>query len=260
MKTSRSIIPTAAVAVLLLAGCSSTDTAAESEGGIALITEGTLTLCTNPPYEPFEFEKDGEVVGLDIDIVAEVAADLRLELATVSTPFEGIQSGAALSAGQCDIVASGITITDERALNLDFSDAYFDADQGLLVPAGSDLSSIESLKGKRISVMVATTGATMAQENGLTTTEYDDLGTQIQALQADQVDAVINDVASLLPYVDQGFEIASNFATGEVYGLGVKKGNTELLDSVNATLSRIRSDGTYSNIYAEWIGVTPSQG
>lgn len=260
MNTSRSIIPVAAIAALLLAGCSSTDTGSESEGGIPLVEEGTLTLCTNPPYEPFEFERDGEVVGLDIDIVAEVAADLELELKVVSTPFEGIQSGAALSAGQCDIVASGITITDERALNIDFSEPYFDADQGLLVPAGSDLSSIESLVGKRISVMVATTGATWAQENGLTSTEYDDLGTQIQALEAGQVDAVINDVASLLPYVEQGYEIANNFATGEVYGLGVKKGSTELLEAVNGTLTRIQDDGTYDAIYAEWIGITPSEG
>lgn len=260
MNTSRSILPVAAIAVLLLAGCSSTDTGSETEGGIPLVAGGTLTLCTNPPYEPFEFEQDGKVVGLDIDIVAEIAKDLELELVTVSTPFEGIQSGAALSAGQCDIVASGITITDERKLNIDFSEPYFDADQGLLVPAGSDLSSVESLAGKRISVMVATTGATWATENGLTTTEYDDLGTQIQALEAGQVDAVINDVASLLPYVDQGYEITNNFATGEVYGLGVKKGNTELLDAVNATLDRIEEDGTYDEIYAEWIGLTPSEG
>lgn len=260
MNTSRSIIPAAAIAVLLLAGCSSTDSGSESEGGIPLVEEGKLTLCTNPPYEPFEFEQDGEVVGLDIDIVSEVAADLDLDLVTISTPFEGIQSGAALSAGQCDIVASGITITDERKLNIDFSEPYFDADQGLLVPAGSELSSIESLAGKQISVMVATTGATWAQENGLTYTEYDDLGTQIQALEAGQVDAVINDVASLGPYVEQGFEVANNFATGEVYGLGVKKGNTELLDAVNATLTRIHDDGTYDDIYAEWIGIAPSEG
>lgn len=254
------VLPAAVAASLLLAACGGGDDAASgdgSEGGVELVTAGSLTLCTNPPYEPFEYEEDGEVVGLDIAIVQEVATDLGVELVTKVTPFEGIQSGADLNTDNCDIVASGITITEERQAKIDFSEPYFDADQGLLVPEGSDLDSVESLEGRTIGVQQATTGETWAQENGLETIQFEDLGLQVQALKTGQIDAAVNDIAVLGPFVSEGFEVTANFSTGEQYGLGVKQGNTALLDAVNATLDRIREDGTYDDIYTQYIGTAP---
>ncbi len=255
---TRLAVPVAAAA-LLLAGCSSTasdDTAAD--GDVSLISEGVLTVCTNPPYEPFEYEEDGEIVGLDMDIVAEVAADLGAELEVKVTAFEGIQSGADLNSNNCDIVASGITITDEREENMDFSDPYFDADQGLLVPAGSGIASLEDLEGLDVGVQQATTGLDWAAEQGLSSVEFEDLGLQVQALRGGSVDAIINDIAVLGPFADDELEVSATFPTGEQYGLGVKTGNTALLDAVNATLERIGSDGTYDEIYEKYIGQAPA--
>lgn len=251
-------LPAAVAAALLLASCGgSGDDTASSEGGVQLVSDGTLTVCTNPPYEPFEYEEDGEVVGLDIAIVNEVATDLGVTLTTKVTPFEGIQSGADLNTNNCDVVASGITITPERQEKIDFSDPYFDADQGLLVPEGSDLDSVEALEGKTIGVQQATTGETWATDNGLQTVQFEDLGLQIQALKTGQVDAVVNDIAVLGPYVSEGFEVSANFSTGEQYGLGVKQGNTALLDQIDDTLARIREDGTYDDLYTQYIGTAP---
>src|SRR5665647_1142718 len=148
MRTPARIVVPVAAAALPLTSCSST---ANDTGGdqISLITDGTLTVCTNPPYEPFEFEQDGKVVGLDMDIVNEVAKDLGVELAIKVTLFEGIQSGEDLNSSNCDVVTSGITINDVRESKMDFSEPYFDADQGLLVPAGSSLASVEDLAGTR---------------------------------------------------------------------------------------------------------------
>lgn len=255
-------LPAALAATLLLAACGGgSDDAgsgdATADGGVELVQEGSLTVCTNPPFEPFEYEEDGEIVGLDMAIVGEVAKDLGVELVTKVTPFEGIQSGADLNTGNCDIVASGITITEERQAKFDFSEPYFDADQGLLVPEGSDIDSLEALEGKSIAVQQATTGETWAQENGLQTVQFEDLGLQVQALKTGQVDAAINDIAVLGPFVTEGFEVSANFSTGEQYGLGVKKGNTALLDAVNGTLERIREDGTYDELYTQYIGTAP---
>ncbi|MGN8246783.1 ABC transporter substrate-binding protein [Cellulomonas soli] len=255
----------AAGAALLLSACASSSDEAEpaasdnaAAGEVALITPGTLTVCSNPPYEPFEFEDEtGEIVGLDIDIMQEVADDLGVELLVKVTAFETIQSGVDLDTGSCDVVASGITITDERKAKFDFSDPYFDADQGLLVPSGSDLSDVDSLAGKKVGVQQATTGETFADENGLQTVQFEDLGLQIQALKTGQVDAVINDIAVLGPFVEEGFEVATTFPTGEQYGFGVKKGSTALLDAINGTLERITTDGTYDAIYTERIGTAP---
>ena len=269
---TRLAVPVAAAA-LLLSGCSSTASDDDAETApvadesttdeapeVELLTEGVLTVCTNPPYEPFEYEENGEIVGLDMDIVAEVAADLGAELEVKVTPFEGIQSGQDLDSGNCDVVASGITITPEREEKMDFSDPYFDADQGLLVPAGSDLASLEDLADANVGVQTATTGLTFAADNDLTYTEFEDLGLQIEALRAGSIDAVINDIAVLGPFASDDFEVATTFATGEQYGLGVKTGNEGLLAAVNGTLSRIMSDGTYDTIYEKYIGTAPSEG
>lgn len=269
MRTSTRLAVPVAAAALLLAGCSSTaDDGASSSAGsgsgdageVSLLTEGKLTVCTNPPYEPFEYEEDGEVVGLDMDIVGEVAEDLGVELEIKITPFEGIQSGADLDSGNCDIVASGITITEEREAKMDFSDPYFDADQGLLVPAGSGLASLEDLAGLTVGVQSATTGMTFADDNGLNYVEFEDLGLQVEALRGGTVDAIINDIAVLGPFASDDFEVGTTFPTGEQYGLGIKTGNTALLDAVNATLARIATDGTYDTIYESYIGTAPAQG
>ncbi|GEN79396.1 transporter substrate-binding domain-containing protein [Actinotalea fermentans] len=260
---TRLAVPVAA-ATLLLAGCASTGdddaSPAAGDGEVTLLTEGKLTVCTNPPYEPFEYEEDGQVVGLDMDIVGAVAEDLGAELEIKITPFEGIQSGADLDSGNCDIVASGITITEEREAKMDFSDPYFDADQGLLVPAGSGIASVEELDGLTVGVQTATTGATFAADNALNVVEFEDLGLQIEALRNGTIDAVINDIAVLGPFASDDFEVGTTFPTGEQYGLGIKTGNTALLDAVNATLERIASDGTYEEIYTKYIGTAPSAG
>jgi polar amino acid transport system substrate-binding protein len=273
MKTALRLIPLGLAAALALTGCASSSSPAASTaatGGssaastaatasVTLVDPGKLTVCTNPPYEPFEYnDASGNVVGLDMDIVGEVAKDLGVTLATTVTPFEGIQSGANLDTGTCDVVASGITITADRKAKIDFFDPYFNANQGLLVPEGSNLKDVASLKGKNIGVQQATTGETWAKDNGLDAVTFEDLGLQIQALKTGQVDAVINDIAVLGPFVSQGFKVAANFSTGEQYGLGVKKGNTALLTVINTTLARIHADGTYDAIYKTRIGTAPT--
>ncbi len=250
------------LAVLALAACSSTatDDGAAAAGEVQLIDEGTLTVCTNPPFEPFEYEEGGEIVGLDIAITQEVATDLGVELATLVTPFEGIQSGQDLESGNCDVVASGLTITEERESKMDFSDPYFDADQGLLVAAGADLASVDDLAGLKVGVQGATTGESWAADEGLETVQFEDLGLQVEALRSGQIDAAINDIAVLGPFVGDDLEIGTTFSTGEQYGLGVRTGSTALLDAVNGTLERIREDGTYDEIYTQYIGTAPAEG
>jgi polar amino acid transport system substrate-binding protein len=260
MTTGAARLAVVAVAALALTSCSSTAGGSSSSGDtLSLIKDGTLTVCTNPPYEPFEYEKDGKVVGLDISIVDEIAKDLGVKVETIVTPFEGIQSGEDLNSGKCDLVASGITITAEREAKMDFSKPYFDADQGVLVPADSGITSAEGLKGVKVGVQQTTTGETWAKDQGLDTAQFEDLGLEIEALRSGQIDAAINDVAALGPLANDQFVVGATFPTGEKYGFGVKTGNTALVTKVNASLDRITSDGTYDTIYQQFIGTAPAK-
>ncbi len=255
MRHARPTAVLAAATLLALTACSGPDTSDDADDGeLALVSSGALTVCTNPPYEPFEYEEDGQIVGLDMALTGEIAADLGVELRPLNTGFDAIESGAALNAQQCDIAASAITINDRRKKNVDFSDSYFDADQGVLVAAGTQVADESDLHGLNIAVQQSTTGADWVEEQGLEGVQFEDLGLQIQALRNDQVDVVVNDVTVLEPYADDELSVAFVVATGEQYGFAIRKGNTALVDAANATLARITEDGTYDELVAEYFG------
>ncbi len=258
MNTAARLAPLGLAALLALTACGSGEQAT-SDSGVPLVSEGQLTVCVNPPFEPFAYtDESGEVVGFDMDIVNEVAKDLGVELVAKVSAFETMQSGTDLDTGSCDLVTSGMTITPEREAKFDFSEPYFDADQGLLVAADSGITGVDGLAGKTVAVQQATTGETWAEENGLDVVQFEELGLQIKALETGQVDAVVNDIAVLGPYASGNLEVAATFPTGEQYGIGAKTGSTALLDAVNATLDRIREDGTYNELYTARIGTAPS--
>ncbi|MGV8967071.1 MAG: basic amino acid ABC transporter substrate-binding protein [Cellulomonas sp.] len=257
------VIVLTSVAALAFSGCSSTtETTATSSGGVSLISAGKLTTCTQLPYRPFEFSDNGTITGFDIDIVAEIAKDLSVTQEVVDTPFEGIQTGDDLSTNKCDIGAAGMTITDVRATVLDFSDPYFDATQALMVKADSPIASLADLAGKKLGVQAATTGEIYAKDKApdAELVQFEDLALLETAVQTGQVDAAINDNGVLFDFAatNKDVKVSAEFDTGEQYGLGVKKGNTALLEQVNTTLARIKSDGTYDTLYQKYFGALPT--
>jgi polar amino acid transport system substrate-binding protein len=245
------------------AGCAADETTT-TESGVSVISAGKLTVCTSLPYKPFEFEKGNEIVGFDMDLARKVAEANDLELDVVVTGFEGIQSGQALNTSKCDLAVAGMTITDERAQVIDFSDPYFDATQALLTKDES-IDSLEALDGKTLGVMTGTTGELYAQDNapdGVTLKAFEDLGLQSTAVKTGQIDAAIQDNGPLLDYAKANPDtfVTAEFDTGEQYGMAVKKdGNAELLDSVNEVISDARSDGSYDEIYETWFGSAPAE-
>ena len=114
-----------ALAPLVLTGCVSTASDGEN-GEVNLINNGVLTVCTNTPYMPFEYEENGKIVGIDADIANAIAKDLGAEAQLTSISFEGLDSGTGLTSGQCDIALAGISVTDERKSKMKFTDVYFE--------------------------------------------------------------------------------------------------------------------------------------
>jgi polar amino acid transport system substrate-binding protein len=264
---SRSVTGAAVVlAAAVLAGCGNAQplTPAGAPAGapaVQLVSAGKVTTCTSLPYEPFQFEQDGKVVGFDVDMIDLVAQSLGATQEIVVTPFEGIQSGEDLNIGKCDVAAAAMTITDARKQNFDFSDPYFDASQALIVKANSGITSAAQLTGKKVGVQNSTTGQEYAQKNftGAELVVFEDLGLLTTAAQTGQVDAAINDNGPLLDFAKKNPDMAvtTEFNTGEQYGYGVRKGNTAMAQAVNAAISKARADGTYDRTYQKWFGKAP---
>nr|WP_243848711.1 transporter substrate-binding domain-containing protein [Lysinibacter cavernae] len=240
---------------MLLTGCSSNGDSGDSADAGPLLKEGVFKICSETAYPPFEFKDDstGEIVGFDIDFANEIAKDLDAKLEIVSSSFESIESGAALDAKNCDAVISGISINDERATKFDFSEPYFDDNLALLVRDDSGITSLDTFEGV-VGVQDATTGQAFATEKGLDPKAFEDGTIAVQALESGSVDGVINNIATLAYFAkdNSSLVIADKFGS-EPLGAGVRKGNTELLDSINATLKRMDEDGTREAMLAQWM-------
>jgi polar amino acid transport system substrate-binding protein len=237
------------------------DTAGSDEE-IALVSDGTLTVCSDIPYAPFEFEDEenpGEYTGFDIELLEGIAASQDLELEVRVSPFDTII--ASLEAGDCDIIGSAMTITDERAEQVDFSDPYFDADQSLLIRVEDEdtYASLDDLTDQTIGVQAGTTGEEYANENtpeGATIQSFETGDALFPALISGQIAAALQDFPVNAYRATQGdeFVVTETFPTGEQYGFAISKDNPGLLAAVNEALSAMREDGTYDEIYATWFG------
>ena len=255
----------ALVLALALSACggdsddSASDDTGTSTSGVETVTPGTLTVCSDVPYPPFEdFDDSSEsgFKGFDIDIVSAIAEGLELDLEIKDSSFDALQSGQALNAGQCDLVASAMTITEERQAALDFSEGYYDSQQSLLVPEGSDIASIDDLDGVRVGVQQGTTGKTYAEENatGAELVSFPSDAEMFQAIKAGQVDALLQDLPVNINHQDAGgFTVVETYTTDESYGLAMKKGNTALVEAVNEQLAAMRDDGSYDEIYNSYF-------
>ncbi|MER5598479.1 transporter substrate-binding domain-containing protein [Streptomyces sp. NPDC002265] len=265
-RRTRVLAATAATAgLVLVAGCSSggsgsgaTKTAA---GGVELVKAGQLTTCTHLPYPPFQSEIDGKVQGFDVSLIDLVAKNLGVKQAIVDTPFENFKTGAFLNSEQCDLAAAGMTITEERKKNVDFSDPYFDATQAVLADKDSGITSLADVKakGKKLGAQAQTTGEDYAKKQGFDPVSFESSDAVLSGLRSGQVQAVIIDYPVVQGWLKDkanadAFKVVDNLNTGEQYGFTVKKGNTKLLAAINKAIADAKADGTYKKLYEKWIG------
>ena len=226
-----------------------------------LISDGELTVCTDAPYEPFEYQdEDGTWTGFDMDIMRVMAGNMDVELTVKVVPFDGIWLLPA--AGECDVVASAMTITEERAASTLFTDPYFDADQSILVRTtdAEKYSTLDSLSESRIAVQTGTTGEMYAQENSdATLVSFDEPAAMFLALQSGEVDAILQDlpVNGDRQKNNPFFTMTETFPTGESYGFAVSPDNPGLAEMMNTGLEKMMMYGEYDTIFAAYFGGVP---
>ena len=225
------------------------------------VTEGVLTMSTTAAFPPYESTDDsGNVVGIDADIAAAIAEKLGLKLQIDDMDFDGAL--AAAQSGKSDIVMAGVTVNEERQLVLDFTDTYANGVQVVIVPEGSDITSIEDMQGKRIGTQRGTTGyilcSSPVEDGGFgeeNVVPYDDAIAAVKALKNGQIDCVVidNAPAQELVKANPGLTTLETEYANEKYAIGVAKGNTALLDAVNGALKELMEDGTIQSIIDKYI-------
>ncbi|MDQ0962747.1 polar amino acid transport system substrate-binding protein [Streptomyces sp. B4I13] len=256
---------TATAGLVLVAACTSSDDGGSGSktaaGGVELVKAGRLTTCTHLPYPPFQSEVDGKVQGFDVSLIDLVAKNLGVKQAIVDTPFENFKTGAFLNSGQCDLAAAGMTITDERKKNVDFSDPYFEATQAVLVDKGAGVTSLADVKAKgvKLGAQAQTTGEDYAEKQGFDAVSFESSDAVLNGLRTGQVKAVIIDYPVVQGWLKDkanadAFKVVDNLNTGEQYGFTVKKGNAKLVAAINEALADAKADGTYKTLYEKWIG------
>jgi polar amino acid transport system substrate-binding protein len=239
-------------------------TPAAEEKPYDLVTDGVLTVGSDIAYPPFEYtdEKTGEYTGFDIDLMTEVAKRLGLEVKFVNTAWDGIIPG--LQAKKYDVICSAMTITEERAKQVDFSNPYFEAKQVILTSAKDEsINGVKDLAGKKVAVQQGTTGdfaAVKLTEKGiqLEIIRFEGTPEALMAIQKGDAAAAIIDnfVAYLAAKKDpETYRVVEDPEfEPEYYGIAVHKDNKGLLEAINKVLEEMKKDGTYDQIYNKWFG------
>ena len=274
--TTRRFLQTAGLlcAGVLLAACGKKEAAAPAASAPAPAASvaaapppaKVFVVGTDAAYAPFESQNEkGEIVGMTIDMLSAVASKAGVEIKFVNTPWEGIFNS--LQQGDRDILASSITITDDRKQTIDFTNPYFDAYQLIAVKANSKVAKFDDLKKLKVGVQTGTTGdEVVTKQQGKNSTNikrFESTPLALKELEAGGVDAVVADNGVVINYVTNNpgakFKTVSDKAFApEQYGFAVKKGNAELLEKLNKGLADIKADGSYDKIYAKYFGAAPA--
>jgi polar amino acid transport system substrate-binding protein len=228
---------------------------------LGTIEQGRLLVGTDTPFPPFEIGQPPDITGYDIEVLNAIAEELGLEVEYRDTGFDTIFRDVAQ--GQFDVVAAASTITPERENVVDFTDPYYEAQQALLVPADSDIASVQDLSGVIVGAQDGTTGEAYANDE--TDAEevrgFPEGPDAVAALVTGQVEAAIIDQPVAVDALKQqnGLEIAEEIATNELYGFAVAPDKDALREAMNEALTTMKDDGTIADLYQKYFKAEPPQ-
>ena len=267
----------AAMMVLALAACASNastdttapaDSAAETEAPAeeaadSTAASGKLTMATEATFPPYEYYDGDAIVGIDVEVAQAIAAKLGMELEVTDIAFDSIIPG--VQTGKYDMGMAGMTVTDERKEQVNFSDSYATGVQVVIVKDDSAIASVDDLFADGANTVVGTQAGTTGFIYATSDIEDAGLGTvksfgkttdAVEALKNGQVDCVIldNEPAKALVAANEGLHILDTEYAVEDYAIAIAKENTDLLDKVNAALAELKDDGTLQSIVDKYIG------
>ena len=213
----------------------------------------TLIMVTNATFPPYEFYQGERIVGIDADMVQEIAKRNDLELVIEDMAFDSVI--AAVQSGKADVAASGITVTEDRRKQIDFTTSYVKADQVIIVREGSPIAGPADLKGKRVGVQHGTTGDMYMTENIQEPERFQDGALAVASLVTGKIDAVVLDSAPSEEHVarNKGLVILPESLVSEEYAMAISKSRPEMLAMFNKTMAEMKADGTMAAIWARYL-------
>lgn len=246
--------------VLALCACGSSAAPAAAPAAEAASAEGAnvLTMATNAAFPPYEFVSDDDsvtIVGIDAEIAALIAEKLGMELVIEDMEFSSIITS--VQTGKVDIGMAGMTVTEERLQNVNFSTSYATGVQVIIVKDGSAIKSPDDLASAKIGVQESTTGHIYCEDDfgADNVIAYGNGALAVQALLAGTVDCVVIDNEPAKAYVaaNEGLSILDTEYVTEDYAIAISKDNAELLAKVNEALEALIADGSVQAIIDKYI-------
>ena len=261
MKKMITLLLAGAMTASVLGGCAvpattaSTAPAAQEAQEVSEDTEGAvLVMATNAEFPPYEYYEGTEIVGIDAEIVKAIADDLGMTLKIEDMSFDSVI--ASVQTGKADIGVAGLTVTEDRLENVNFSDPYADSSQMIIVKEDSDIAGPDDLNGKSVGVQLGTTGDIYAEDiEGATVERYNKGMEAVQALTQGKVDAVIIDREPAKVFVskNEGIRMLEEEFTVEQYAIAIAKDNEELLEKINGSIESLKSSGKLQEIVDKYI-------
>lgn len=264
------------VSVVMFAGCSNSDSKsdtaqepksnvdadqksdAEESSTLSKVKEKKVVVMgTNAEFPPFEYINDeGEIDGFDVAMANEIAAEIGVELKIENMAFDSLLN--ALISGKVDFVAAGMTVKPDRLENADFSEPYYNATQLIIVEKDNDtIKGKADLVGKKIGVQEGTTGDFEASDiEGTEVSRFKKGIDAVMDLMNGKVDAVIIDSNPAKVFAEKNsddIKLLEEQLTDEDYAIAVRKGDTELLNEINAVIADMKSSGKYDEFVDEYI-------
>ena len=218
-----------------------------------------LKMATNAYFQPYEYYENGKIIGIDAEIAAAIAEYLGYELVMEDMEFDTIIT--AVKEGSVDFGMAGMTVTEDRLKEIDFTNSYAKGVQAIIVPEKSPIKHVDDLYAEgasyKIGVQQGTTGDIYATDDfgAENVTPYNNGNNAVLALTGGDVDCVIIDIepAKALVAANEGLKILETSYADEDYAICVSKGNQELLDKINEAIVALTKDGTIDRIIAKYI-------
>ncbi len=255
-KTIKKLLLLLTIFSLLICGCNGKSNSDSKN-------KKTLRVGTNAEFAPFEYiNDDGECDGFDIGLIKAILSEAGYDCEVVNMEFKSLIGS--LTTGGIDVTIAGMTITDERKQSVDFSTPYYTATQCIIVPIGSDITSLDDLNGKKVAVQEGTTGdliVTPSDTNEIITDkntvvkQFKKASDATVELLNGGVDAVVIDSspAKKIVAANESKLTCFNDTSEEEYAIAVAKGNSELLDAINKGLETVKENGTYDELVDKYI-------